>query len=255
MPSRANLRLTDRAVKALPLPATGTKKFRDGELRGFAVQVTATGGRSWYFIYTSPLTGAERLITIATVQLAAALDAHPERTTVALIRFLLLTGCRFGEATNATWNQLDLERGTWTKPSAHTKAKRQHVVPLSALALALLAELQANAASNPLFSRHRRRDARSRGSRQAGGTLQRAADLPGVRIHDLRHSFASALAASGASLQLIGSLLGHSQIATTARYAHLADDARREAVERVGALVVGSAGQSGKVVEWRRRGA
>jgi integrase len=61
--------------------------------------------------------------------------------------------------------------------------------------------------------------------------------LTDLRIHDLRHSFASELVSSGASLPLIGALLGHSNPATTARYAHLFDDAQRAAVERVGAVI------------------
>ena len=85
----------------------------------------------------------QRYLSAAEVaRLAAVLERHPERTSVALTRFLLLTGARCGEAASATWDQFDLERGTWTKPSAHTKQKRKHAVPLSAPALALLAELR-----------------------------------------------------------------------------------------------------------------
>jgi len=67
----------------------------------------------------------------------------------------------------------------------------------------------------------------------------KAVRIAGLRIHDLRHSFASQLVSQGASLPLIGSLLGHSNPATTARYAHLFDDPQREAVERVGKLLAG----------------
>jgi integrase len=65
----------------------------------------------------------------------------------------------------------------------------------------------------------------------------KAAKVSDLRIHDLRHTFASQLASSGASLALIGSLLGHSSPATTHRYAHLFPDAEREAVARVGAIL------------------
>lgn len=67
--------------------------------------------------------------------------------------------------------------------------------------------------------------------------LCKAAGISGLRIHDLRHSFASQLASGGASLPLIGALLGHSNPATTHRYSHLFDDPQRAAVERVGAIV------------------
>ena len=70
--------------------------------------------------------------------------------------------------------------------------------------------------------------------------LCKAAKINGLRIHDLRHSFASQLVSSGASLPLIGSLLGHSNPATTHRYAHLFDDPQRAAVERIGKIITGS---------------
>ena len=73
--------------------------------------------------------------------------------------------------------------------------------------------------------------------KKSWAVICKAADIQGLRIHDLRHSFASQLKMpGGASLPLIGALLGHSQPATTARYAHLFDDPLRQAVERVGAV-------------------
>jgi integrase len=68
-------------------------------------------------------------------------------------------------------------------------------------------------------------------------SLCKAAGITGLRIHDLRHSFASQLASGGASLPLIGALLGHSNPATTARYAHLFSDPQRAAVEKVAAII------------------
>ena len=72
------------------------------------------------------------------------------------------------------------------------------------------------------------------------------ADLPGLRLHDLRHAFASVLASGGLSLPIIGALLGHSTPATTARYAHLLDDPLRQATD-------GSAALDGAVDRYRRR--
>jgi integrase len=73
----------------------------------------------------------------------------------------------------------------------------------------------------------------------------RAADLRGLRVHDLRHSLASILASAGLSLPIIGALLGHTNPSTTARYAHLLDDPLRAAAERVGAIVT-TASSAGK---------
>jgi integrase len=197
--------------------------------------------------------GRERFLSEAEIaRLSEVLARHPERVTVALIRFLMMTGCRFGEAANATWSQIDLSGGTWTKPSSHTKAKKQSRVPLSAPALALLAELKRDATGPYVFPSPR--TGRPLVTiKTAWKVITRDAELDGVRVHDLRHSFASVLAGSGASLQLIGSLLGHTQVATTMRYAHLAEDARRAAVERVGAVLSGNGRDSADVVEMPKR--
>jgi integrase len=82
-----------------------------------------------------------------------------------------------------------------------------------------------------------------------------AADLKGVRLHDLRHTYASILASAGLSLPIIGQLLGHTQPATTHRYSHLFDDPLRAATERVGALfqAMSSGSQGGQVVPLRNK--
>jgi site-specific recombinase XerD len=76
-----------------------------------------------------------------------------------------------------------------------------------------------------------------------------------VRVHDLRHSYASILASAGLSLPVIGALLGHATPTTTARYAHLFDDPLRAATERVGAIVTGNVGDkpTAEVIEINRR--
>jgi integrase len=83
--------------------------------------------------------------------------------------------------------------------------------------------------------------------------IRKAAGLDDVRLHDLRHSFASVAVAGGMSLPLIGSLLGHSQPATTARYAHLADDPRLAAADAVAATIAASmAGETAKLIRLRK---
>ena len=78
--------------------------------------------------------------------------------------------------------------------------------------------------------------------KKAWAKICELADLEDVRIHDLRHTFASILASGGASLPLIGALLGHTQVQTTQRYAHLMDDPLRVATSRVGAAITGNDG-------------
>jgi len=81
--------------------------------------------------------------------------------------------------------------------------------------------------------------ARSRTIRHAWGRVCKAAGLRDFRIHDLRHSYASILASSGYSLSVIGKLLGHSNPATTSKYAHLADAALKLATEKAGEIIAG----------------
>jgi site-specific recombinase XerD len=83
-------------------------------------------------------------------------------------------------------------------------------------------------------------------------TLCHAAGIVGLRLHDLRHDYASRLVSAGVSLHIVGGLLGHRKPATTARYAHLTDRALREATERVGAIIAGE--QSGEVLPLTKRG-
>jgi integrase len=171
------------------------------------------------------------------VRLTTALIQHPDRQAANVVRLLLLTGCRRGEALAAQWDDIDLGTGTWTKPASATKQAADHVTPLSAPARQLLSEIVGKE-STPKYvfpgnGAGGHRTTIKRNWRQ----ITKAAGITGLRIHDLRHSFASQLASGGASLPLIGALLGHSSPVTTHRYAHLYDDPQRAAVERVGAEV------------------
>jgi integrase len=220
-------------------------------------------------------------------RLTEALAAHGSQNAANAVRLLLLTGARRGEVLSATWDQFDLGAGVWTKPSSHTKQKREHRTPLSAAARQLLLEVKAAA----------ERRAREKGRvpsryvfpgrwanepmveiKTSWAALCKAAKLgetvpktengkpvvgkdgrpvtvfrPNVRLHDLRHTYASVLASAGLSLPIIGALLGHTQPGTTARYAHLFDDPLRAATERVADIVTGK-GKSGEVVPIERGG-
>jgi integrase len=180
----------------------------------------------------NPEAGRERFLTPEEIaRLLAVLEAQGDLAAKCL-EFLLLTGCRRGEALGATWDQFDLSAGVWTKPPSLTKSGKRHRVPLSPEAIALLAGLPTRATAAgpfvglPVWQLTRRWFA-----------IRKEAGLADVRLHDLRHSFASLLASSGLSLPVIGALLGHSQASTTQRYAHLLDDALRDAAAKVGAAV------------------
>jgi integrase len=172
----------------------------------------------------------ERFLTPEEIRrLLACLEAKGDLASKA-VEFLLLTGARRGEALGATWAQLDLAAGVWVKPRHATKSGKLYRVPLSAEAVAVLADLLPTE-SGPFTSLPSWQLTRS------WQAIRQEAGLTDVRLHDLRHSYASLLASAGLSLPVIGALLGHSQPSTTARYAHLLDDALREATAKAGALV------------------
>lgn len=230
---------------------------------------------------------------IAYVSLA--MDHCTEQLSADAIRLLMLTGARKGEVLAAEWSQFDLHAGVWTKPSHHTKQRREHRVPLSAPAQQLLSRLSAEAKSETyvfpgrMGTGHLQDVKRTWQAIKEDATVLIWKDSPAVRplfdaltpelergpkfseivdlakarnislptgvlevrIHDLRHTYASILAGRGTSLALIGALLGHTQTQTTARYAHLADDPLRKATQLV-ADALGSTTSPGEVIPLRR---
>ena len=128
-------------------------------------------------------------------RLRQALAEYPHQQSANAIRLLMLTGARRMEVLSATWDQVDLSRGARTKPNSATKDKREHTIPLSAPALELLSEMKAEAKSEYLFP--------GRGVdhlsdlKKPWAVIAKNAKLDGVRVHDLRHSFASILVSSG----------------------------------------------------------
>ena len=170
-------------------------------------------------------------------RLIDALAAHPDRKAANILRVLMMTGARSHEVMAMRWADLDLTAGVWSKPGSTTKQRTDHVVPLSAPVRQLLSEIEQS--GDFVFpgdgvTRHMRDIGRS------WKTIKAAAKITDdLRIHDLRHSFASQLVSGGASLQLIGALLGHSNPKTTNRYSHMYDDPQRAAVERVAAAMSG----------------
>jgi integrase len=121
-------------------------------------------------------------------------------------------------------------------------------VPLSAPARLLLQDI-ASKQKQPLrtwvFPSTNNKSGHAKSIERGWQTICKATKIEGLRIHDLRHSFASELVSSGASLALIGALVGHSNPLTTARYAHPYDDPMRKAVDSIGAVIV----NAGKPVE------
>lgn len=170
----------------------------------------------------------------------AASEENPH--ALAAIRLLILTGAREGEILSARWDHVDLDAGLLVLDDSKTGAK---VVHLPSAAVRLLRDLD-HVKGNPHVIPGRVRG-RPFGGSSLGHVWERVrkeAGLKDVRLHDLRHTFASVVAGGGGSLPIIGALLGHTQPATTARYAHLAASPLREAAEAAGQVL--TAGLSGE---------
>lgn len=195
----------------------------------------------WRWIDTNPAVGIalnpenkrERYLTPDQLKLLQkAMEDHPETVSCDIIRFLMLTGCRSGEAFRARWDQFDPALRIWTKPAATTKQKRLHRVPVSAQVTDLLKKRRTETNSDYVFA------SPETGKpfvsiKRTWASLCDTVGIEDVRLHDLRHTFASLLASQGTSLPIIGAMLGHTQANTTARYAHLYDETLSEAAELV----------------------
>lgn len=170
-------------------------------------------------------------------RLGKVLDSHPNQRAANIIRLLILTGARKGEVMSATWGQFDLDRGVWSKPAHTTKQKRTEHTPLSDAATALLKDMLRTAQEDvPYLFAGEVEGQPIQDIKKFWSEVSQLANLKDVRIHDLRHTFASHLVSSGVSLPVVGRLLGHTQPQTTQRYAHLADDPLREAANVFGSI-------------------
>jgi integrase len=186
-----------------------------------------------------PETARERFLSFDEIgRLADALANDEDQRAAGIIRLCMLTGARLGEARTATFDQFNLDLAIWTKQAAYTKQRRTHRVPISHEAVALI---------------RLRRDAVPKGCpflfpgdvegqpvielKRFWARMRTTAEIPDVRIHDLRHTFASLLVSGGASLEMIGKLLGHTQAGTTQRYAHLIESPLRAGVNAVGEML------------------
>jgi integrase len=166
------------------------------------------------------------------------LERRSNHMTAYVFKFLILTGSRKGEVLGATWDQFDLAKGIWTKPSHLTKQKKKEHLPLSEKAIEILQIVKKRTPKGSIYVFPGRIEGEPlKELKTFWKTALKEAKLENIRIHDLRHTHASHLVSSGLSLSIVGKLLGHTQASTTQRYAHLADEPLRQAAELFGTKV------------------
>ncbi|HVI88504.1 MAG TPA: tyrosine-type recombinase/integrase [Dongiaceae bacterium] len=166
-------------------------------------------------------------------KLSIALDESPAQDSADVVRLLLLTGARVGEVLKMRWDQLDMDAGVWTKPAATTKQNKLHRSPLSLPAIQLLKKREARAKKSDWVFPGKAKQGHMTTIKTFWAAVTRRAKIKEIRVHDLRHTFASLLVSSGENLSVVGALLGHTQAKTTSRYAHLLDEALHKAAARV----------------------
>jgi integrase len=177
----------------------------------------------------NPNNSRERYLTAdETQRLLAAVEKSKNTQLKYIVPLLLLLGCRKRELLDAKWQEFDLDRRIWTIPMS--KSGKSRHVPLSKAALEIIQKLPRFEGCpylvpnpdtlKPHVQIHR-----------AWNNARIAAGLPDVRMHDLRHSMASNMVNSGRSIYEVAKVLGHSQLKTTQRYAHLSQETLLEAVD------------------------
>jgi integrase len=226
-----------RLPEVMKNPASGIEKFREevrerflseSELRrlGEALREAETVGIPWMKESKSKH-GRKRENRITNIGPHAA----------AALRLLIFTGARLREMLDLRWDHVDLQRGLLLLPDSKTGKK---TIVLGAAALAVLENLPRVGH----FVIAGTDNGRPRADLQRPWALvSRRAGLSSLRLHDLRHSFASVGAGSGFGLPVIGKLLGHSNSKTTERYAHLAADPLRRASDAIGGSIAKAMGE------------
>ncbi len=161
--------------------------------------------------------------------LTKVLNGYHDQTVSNIVRLLLLTGARKHEILGATWDQFNLEKGVWTKMAHTTKQRKMEHNPLSPMVIDILKTMAKEKGNSPYLFPGKVKGQPLKDIKKSWTTIRQRAELKDFTIHDLRHTYASHLVSSGLSLSIVGKLLGHTQAATTQRYAHLADEPLREA--------------------------
>lgn len=237
-------------------PTQGVRKFADGQgIRhlsteelarlGAALRAAETIGLPW----NAKDGGSSKHLPKLDANRRSLISPH----AVAAIRLLIMTGCRLGEILQLQWANVDLERGLLMLPDSKTGAK---AVVIGAPALEVLASVPRIEGCDYVIAGDKPGQPRS-DLKRPWAMIRRAAGLDDVRLHDLRHTYASHGAAAGMGLTVVGRLLGHADIKTTNRYSHFDADPLRRAANAIGgalnAALSDSSLRDAAVVPFRRQ--
>ena len=173
----------------------------------------------------------EELYRLGQALRAAPAERLASTHAAAAIRLLVLTGCRRNEILGLRWDDLNFETGEMRLRDSKTGARMVPLLPKSVEVFAGLSRTP----DNPWVFPGRKKGTRLVNLNDSWDRIRKRAGLDGVRLHDLRHTYASRALALGESLPMIGDLLGHRKVNTTARYAHLARDSVRDSSGKVAA--------------------
>lgn len=175
----------------------------------------------------------ERLFSILeTLEADGSVTPHE----AAAVRLLIYTGCRLGEILTLEWSSVDLQNARIIFEKHKTDKHGAKAIPLNGPAFKLLSELPRDP-DHPYVIAGNVPGKHLINLQKPWRRIRKAAGLDDVRIHDLRHSFASFAVSAGVPLALIGGLLGHRSVQTTARYAHIANAPLVEATRLVGDVI------------------
>jgi integrase len=220
------------------------------------MELRPPGSNPCRYVRRFPETRRERFLTLDDLGRLGDALAEAERcgtelpSVVRAIRLLAFTGMRRTEVLSLKWEYLDTDRSCLHLPDSKT-GKKTVQIAAPALEVLLAASRQEG---NPYVCPGERPGAPLIGIDKAWRRIRHRAKLEAVRLHDLRHTFASKGAAAGFGLPVIGRLLGHHSAATTERYAHFADDPLRTAAERIGGQIAAAMNRqpAGEVIAFHK---
>jgi len=230
-------------------------KVPANRLRSLLQKIFEVARHKLKYVGANPVAGVERFPEVKRTRhlgqdelarLLRALDGELNQMLADFFRLALFTGARRGNLCSAQWDEINWETAVWTIPGAKAKAGEPIDIPLSKEALEVLARRRSANHQPWVFPSHGK-EGHLVDPKTAWKRICKAAGLTNVRIHDLRHTFASWMVARGTSLFITGRALGHANESTTQRYAHMQLDALREALS--GATAAMAAAKSRKSVD------